>query len=155
MFWRKILGTAVILAVEGFGSKAVEMTIFPKLLEEPCIFYVFALLVMSAVVIWWPEIWGWISPTERIIRRGEAKSRREKDERVGRAIADMKGNPFLGNVEVIDYERGIVEAEVRPPRTWRYRLRKAAVWTANRSWWVEWQLTERVLRWVYCKFRER
>lgn len=151
---RRVLGTVIVLAVEGFGSKVVEMTILPQLLEMPYILYVFALLVASAIAIWWPEIWSWISPTQRIIRRGEAKSRREKDARVEKVITSMKQNPLLGNIEALDYERALVEAAARPPRTWRYRLRKAAVWTANRSWWVEWRLTERVLFWVYRKLKD-
>ena len=40
------------------------------------------------------------------------------------------------------------------PLTWRHRLRKAAVWIANRSWWVEWRFTERVLHWTYRKLAE-
>ena len=148
---RKILGTVVVLAVEGFGSKVVEMTIFPKLLEEPYIFYVFALLVVSAVAIWWPEIRRMISPTDRIVRRGEEQLGQKRRSRVRRVVSDMKKNPWLGNIKVIDYEKALVEAVGRPPRTWRYRLRKVAVWTANRSWWVEWQLTERVLFWVLKK----
>ena len=108
------MGTVIVLAVEGFGSKVVEMTILPQLLEMPYILYVFALLVASAIAIWWPEIWSWISPTQRIIRRGEAKSRREKDARVEKVITSMKQNPLLGNIEVLDYERALVEAVARP-----------------------------------------
>ena len=40
------------------------------------------------------------------------------------------------------------------PSTWRYRLRKGAVWMANRPWWAEWRLTELVLHWIYRKLAE-
>ena len=41
-----------MLALEWVGFKIVEMTIFPAVLQSPYILYVFALLVLSTVLIW-------------------------------------------------------------------------------------------------------
>ncbi len=116
---------------------------------------IFVVSLVLFIVAAWPEIWNLISPTQRIIKRGEAKSRREKDARVKRAIADMRKNPWLGDIEVIDYEKGLVEAVGRPPRTWRYHLLSAAMWTANRPWWVEWDITERIFNSLLPMLKER
>ena len=48
------------------------------LFETPYIFYVLALLITSAVLVWWPEIWGLLSPDERIIRKGFKRAEQQK-----------------------------------------------------------------------------
>ena len=35
-------------------------------------------LIASLVLIWWPEIWGKISPDERIIRKGFKRAEQQK-----------------------------------------------------------------------------
>ena len=35
-------------------------------------------LIASLVLIWWPEIWGKISPDERIIRKGFKQAEQQK-----------------------------------------------------------------------------
>ena len=117
-----MLGTVITLALESVASKVVEMTIFPPLLQSPYIYYVFALLVVTAIAIWWPEIWGWISPTERIIRRSEKQLNEQRRTKVKRVLSDMRNNPWLESIQVIDFEKGIVEAVVNPPRTWQQRV---------------------------------
>ena len=83
------------------------MTVFPQLLEKPYIFYVFALLVLTLVALAWPEIWGWINPIERVIRRSDAQLKRERDHRVKPMIDRMRKYPWVRSVRVIDYEKGL------------------------------------------------
>ena len=39
---------------------------------------IIGLLIASLVLIWWPEIWGQISPDERIIRKGFKRAEQQK-----------------------------------------------------------------------------
>ena len=133
---RKVLGTVAVVSVEGVGTKVVEMTVLPSLLQPPWIFVVFGGLSLSCLAIWYPEVRAWLDPAERVIRKGEAEARRNKRARLQKHIRLMQKEPMLRQV-TYDPSKGVVGAQI-DPRTWRGWVMRRTTWLANRRMLPEW-----------------
>ena len=128
---RKLLGTFIMCVLEFVVSKVVDMTIFPALLESPYIFYVLALIIASAVLFWWPEIWGQISPTERILRQGDDRVIQEKHADARAMLKHIRQLPLRAKNIKYDPINGSISGTLRPPHTWRDSVVRRADWLAN------------------------
>lgn len=59
---RKAIGALILMGIEGVGAVVIETTILPTLFSPPCIYAVFGVLMLTALLFWWPELRGWLDP---------------------------------------------------------------------------------------------
>ena len=131
IYLRKALGTFIVWVLGVVVSKVVEMTIFHALLESPYRFYVLALLIAFTVLIWWPEIWGQISPTERILHQGDNRVRQKKHADARAMLNHIRQLPLRAKNIMYDPVNGSISGTLRPPHTWRDSVVRRADWLAN------------------------
>ena len=113
--------------------------------------------VIFLIALYLPDVREWLDPANRVIRRAKAEEKRKADEReqsTKEVINRLRETPCLSGV-YLDPTDGTVGAYMRVPRTWRRFLIKVAVWTANRRWWVDWPVTERILYWVHERLKDK
>ena len=95
---------------------------------------------IAAIILWWPEIKSSMDPSERVLRRGEAKARAAEREQEREFIRDALKNPILGKVEY-DPTTSRISAPLVVPQSWWYRClsrfkvvpRKTLVFTVRTS----------------------
>ncbi len=120
---------------------------------------IFVISLVAFVVTAWPEIRLLIDGpkrrTTREYQRYRKDAERKKIDQLTEQRKRLEAHPWASDVRH-NFDEGYIEAIARPPRTWwRYSLRRALGWTANRPWWVEWPITERVFNWALPKLREK
>ena len=85
--------------------------------------------------------------TRRTLRDYEQYKKEKERQAIAPLLAHIRGirsNPFMGEPS-IDYEKGRVTAPLVIRRSWRGHILSVAVWIANRPWWVNWLVTERII----------
>ena len=120
---------------------------------------IFVFSVIAFVIVAWPEIRLWMDgPRRRTTREYQRYKKDVERQRLDQFTEQRKrleDHPWAVDVRH-NFEKGYIEATARPPRTWwRYGLRRALGWAANRPWWVEWRITERIFNWCLPKLRDR
>ena len=95
---RKVIGTIILLGVEGVGSVMLETTIIPTLFAPPLSFVLFGVLLASALVFWFSDIKAWLNPNTRIYRRGIADQERRKRECAEKKIGAARETKILHDI---------------------------------------------------------
>ena len=129
----------------------VEMSEVPVFLLPPWIFVLLAANGMTFLAFRVPEIrrgLKWCSAGQRVLREIEKSEKRHQQQLEARKADFADGLSRIvriGNIEN-DPEARTLSFSLHPRRTLKRQLRRAVVWLANRPWWVERPITERILR---------
>ena len=152
---RKTLDWLALLALGWLAPLAVAAVVpiseVPAVLSPPWIFVLFTASIVAVLVLRIPQIrrgLRWYRASQRVVRETERAEKCHQQERAAKKAAffdDLAGIVRITNVTAVP-QTGTLSFSLRPRRTPKRQLVRAVVWLANRPWWVERPITERILR---------